>query len=556
MTSRLQKEVRRQFRYVFFALFQPVRLAREFEPISPWLRFLFMLKAAIPMFLIAYPASIAGNILLAPFGLSITEIVLTPIIGIAFVIASGVASGIAFGIAFGIASGIASGIAFNIVGGIAFAVAFGIAASIAGYIILSLASGVVFSSVAGIAFGIQHNTVVGGIMVGITINSVFILGVYRMPLYLVSGFSSFYTYLVSRQQPHEVLGFLRRSSVHWDECVYPPLPFLKQTLLIACDQDLKGTLEEIAFIAAERPQQLRTARAVALEIVARDMESRKTVKQIAGAAQRLKELLPPETNLSHPRWDNALLWLSDAKNEMMRSMQPIEQQARFKALDKMRESLDKIPPNIAFSDKSLNRRLKRVIEVWCTVAEQESERLKHAEQYVTGNIGNPYKPGQVLEPNDPLFVGRRDLAVQLEDALSRGSRRPTLLLQGERRMGKTSTLYQLPNRLGASYIPILYNLQDPKIYASISTFLGKLANDIFRELSERGIKVKIKSFAHLLGSNHVNDPIAYSIFDNWLANVQTVLEEKNRSLLLAFDEFEKLDEAGEKGYLDLPLFLD
>ena len=86
-----------------------------------------------------------------------------------------------------------------------------------------------------------------------------------------------------------------------------------------------------------------------------------------------------------------------------------------------------------------------------------------------------------MKSHDPLFVGRRDLAVQLEYALSR-SHRPTLLLQGERRMGKTSTLYQLSHLLGPSYIPVVYNLQDPQIYARITTFLGTLASGIYEEL--------------------------------------------------------------------------
>jgi hypothetical protein len=326
---------------------------------------------------------------------------------------------------------------------------------------------------------------------------------------------------------------------------------------------LQGTLEEIAFIAAERPQQLRAARAVVLEIVMRDMEDRKKIQEIAGAAQRLNELLPPETKLSDPRWANALQRLSCASLEMMRSIQPIGQQARLKSLDKVIKHLNKIRPNVAFTDQGLNRRLKQVVETWEAVVWMKREQLEHAAQDI-GNIDNPYKPGQVLEPYDPLFVGRRDLAVQLEYVLSKGSCRSTLLLQGERRMGKTSTLFQLPYLLGTNYIPIVYNLQDPKIYARTATFLGTLANGIYDALFNRGVKVKHMPFTLLLESTQTvkvesyqsRDPEVYDVFDHWLKKVEAVLEEEDRALLLAFDEFEKLDEAGEKGYLDLPLFLD
>jgi len=133
----------------------------------------------------------------------------------------------------------------------------------------------------------------------------------------------------------------------------------------------------------------------------------------------------------------------------------------------------------------------------------------------------------------------------------------------------------LPYLLGTSYIPIVYNLQDPKIYARITTFLGTLANGIYDELSRRGIKVRRMPFALLLELTQTvlgdpyqtvradpyqqyqgRDPTAYDTFDRWLREVEVVLEKEDRSLLLAFDEFEKLDEAGEKDYLDLPLFVD
>ncbi len=616
MTARRWEPITRQFRYIFYAFFQPARLEREFQPESLWQRFVFMLKLVVPIFLIAYLLTLVSDAILLPFDLLTPNFLLVSMVVIAVVIAVGIAGGVAVGIAVGIAGGVAVGIAFGIVvgimvgimgdmavgiafgiavsiafgivvgiafgivggvavrivvgivggivvgiaGDIAFGIAFGIVGgivfgivfSIAGDIVRGIAGGIAFSIAGGIAFSIAGG-ITGGIEFGIVGGIGVILGVYRVPLYLISGPSILYTYFASWQQPRESLQLLRHSALHWDERVYLPLPFLKRTLLIASDQDLQETVTEIAFIAAERPQQLRAARMAILEIAMRDLGERKTVPQIAGAAQRLNELLPPETKLSDPRWANALSRLSDASREMMRCMQPIGQQARLKSLDKVIKNLDKIRRNVAFTDQGLNRRLKRVIETWRATAWMKREHLEHEAQDI-GNIDNPYKPGQVLEPDDPLFVGRRDLAVQLEYALSKGNRRPTLLLQGERRMGKTSTLCQLSYLLGTSYVPIVYNLQDPKIYERTSTFLGTLASGIYDELLKRGIAVRSVPAERLLEVSY--DPKVYGIFDGWLKGVETVLEKEERSLLLAFDEFEKLDEAGEKGYLDLRLFLD
>ena len=221
--------------------------------------------------------------------------------GIAFGIVGGIAFGIAlgsaldiafaFGIAVGSALGSAFGSALGIVVGIALGIALGIAFGIALGIVFGIALGIAFGIVFGIVVGITGGMVVGiaggigvGIAVGIGVILGVILGLYRIPLYLVSGPSALWAYLSSRERPSGVFSFLQRSSLHWDELVFLPLPYLKRTLLIACYEQTDKALAEIAFIAAERPQQLRAARAVALEIAMRDLETRKTLPEIAGAA--------------------------------------------------------------------------------------------------------------------------------------------------------------------------------------------------------------------------------------------------------------------------------
>ena len=550
------------FHLIFYAFFQRARLTREFQPASLLERGRLMAKLAIPMFLIGYPLALFGEIVLFLSGLhsgtTILNFFLEPAFGIAFGIAFSIAFGIAVGIALGIAGGIVVGIAGGIVvgiaGGIAVGIAVGIAFSIAGGIAFSIAFSIAVGIVVGIAFGIVGDIafgIAGSIAGGIGA----FLGLYRVPLYLISGSSALLAYFTSRERRHEALELLHHSSLHWDELVYVPLPFLKQTLLNAYEENSKGTLAEIAFIAAERPQQLRGARAAALEIVMRELEKRKSMQQIAGAAQRLNEILPPETKLSDPRWASFLPRLSDASREAMRCLQPIGRQARLTSLDKMMEDLNRIRPSVAFRDQQLNQRLKQVIAIWLAAAQEERGRLERAAQDI-GNIDNPYKSGQPLEPHDPLFVGRQDLARQLEYAMSKGSSCPTLLLYGERRMGKTSTLRQLSYLLGTGYVPVVYNLQDPKLYARTATLMGTLASGIHEVLLNRGIKVEALPFVRLQESRAVNDAMTYAIFDRWLKGVESVLEEEGRTLLLAFDEFEKLDEVGERGILDLSLFLD
>jgi uncharacterized protein len=525
---------------------------------------------------VAIGANVVGSISISMWSSTANNIMITMAIGIgismAISIAVGIAAGItagipigitesiALGIAGGMSGGVAVGIAVGITAGIAVSIALGIRGGIMGGVVISVLGGItagILSCIAVGMLGCMAGYIVGGIMGGIVGGIAggikIFLGIYRLLLYTISGPSMLLTYMVSRKRPYDALMRLRRSSLHWDERVFLPLPFLKQTLLIIYDEDPQGALEEITFIATERPQQLSAARAVVLEIAMHDLESRKTILQISGASTSIRDILSLRKILYNSRSFHTLRNLSNISQDIRSSIQPIGRQARIHALEKAIQGLKRIHPNVAFRDQRLNQRLNQVIETWLAVAQEERERIEHIEQDI-GNIDNPYKPGQVLDPHDPLFVGRRDLVQKLEYALRK--RRPTLLLQSERRMGKTSTLRQLSYLLGTSYIPILYNLQAPEIYAHLTTLLNMFARDIHNELRKRGIEVEHIPLELSQESSTISDPVAYSIFDHWLKGIEKVLEAEDHSLLLAFDEFEKLDEMGGKGYLNLTLFLD
>src|SRR5260221_14636644 len=76
-----------------------------------------------------------------------------------------------------------------------------------------------------------------------------------------------------------------------------------------------------------------------------------------------------------------------------------------------------------------------------------------------GEILNPYVVGPALLRGDPLFVGRRDVVDLIANLASTSTRRP-LLLYGPRRVGKTSLLKNLHQRLPTNVVPFYVNLQD------------------------------------------------------------------------------------------------
>jgi uncharacterized protein len=463
-------------------------------------------------------------------------------------ITGGIVGGFTIAIALAITGGSHSAINRGIVSGIAIGFAVGFAVANEGGFPVGMVDGIAGIIVAGYALGISS-----GFPIGIAIGFAYLLGYYRLPLYLASGPSACRAYLASRRNPTRVIDYLHRSSLYWDERVYLPLPFLKRTLFIMNHEAPEKILKEIAFILTERHQQLRVAQALALEIAMRDLESRKNLEQIAGASQHLAELLPPETNLSDPRWSTTIARLSNCSRDAMQAISPIGLQTRRQALDSMQSYLQNISSN-AFRDQRLNVRLARVVSNWKESAQEEQERLRRGAQDV-GSIDNPYKPGQFLTFKDSLFVGRLNLAQELEGSLNSESKNPTFLLNGERRMGKTSALQQLPVLLGSQYISVFYNLQNPGIFDSTATFLDELANGISREMNAHGLVDRKLVFSALREVRRANEVSAYHSFDLWLNRIEGLLERGKFTLLLSFDEFEFLEEVAQRNHLNLPMLL-
>lgn len=382
----------------------------------------------------------------------------------------------------------------------------------------------------------------------------YLLGYYRLPLYPVSGFSSLKVYLVSRRDPTQVLERLRRCSLHWDECVFLPLPYLTSSLYLASEQDTQQTLNEIAFIMAQRPTQITEARAAAMEIALRDLEERETLRHIAQAADRLAEIFPQDAMLIAPRWVASFTHLNDASREAARYQTLMSRQARRNALDDMILNLKRVSSHV-YDEHALNRRLQLIVKRWLAIAQQELEILARLPEE-SGYIDNPYISGAALKPKSQQFVGRHDLVRQLEHALRKGENRPCFFLTGERRMGKTSTLNQLPVLLGTRYIPLIFDLQARGFSANSAAFLFEIAQGTCKALDTRGIRVPQLEYESLNAASRENEAMVYRHFDRWLADVETTLEQKDRVLLIAFDEFEKLEEASQAHYLDIQLLLD
>jgi hypothetical protein len=83
---------------------------------------------------------------------------------------------------------------------------------------------------------------------------------------------------------------------------------------------------------------------------------------------------------------------------------------------------------------------------------------------------NPYAPGTPLAPGSPIFFGRDDLFQFISENISGLAHQNILVLIGQRRMGKTSFLQQLPARLGQAYLPVYVDGQSLGIDPGMANF--------------------------------------------------------------------------------------
>ncbi|UCE72901.1 MAG: HEAT repeat domain-containing protein [Methanomassiliicoccales archaeon] len=161
-------------------------------------------------------------------------------------------------------------------------------------------------------------------------------------------------------------------------------------------------------------------------------------------------------------------------------------------------------------------------------------------------IPNPYITGGPIKPNSKeMFFGRDDVFQFIRNNISSISQKNVLILQGERRTGKTSILYQIPDMLGSEYICAFLDGQEFG-GSTLDYFLYKMAKRISSTCEKQKIKVSSPSKKAFL-----EDPW-YVFKDQFLEDLGEALGD--RYLVILFDEFESLEHAVKNGIMDPMIF--
>ena len=221
-------------------------------------------------------------------------------------------------------------------------------------------------------------------------------------------------------------------------------------------------MEAIAFVAASFRQGWAARRAL-LELTAFDVRQANSLNSISEISTNLS-WLPDDARMD---MQELLLGIEQASQHARAALESETLYNRQEQLRMGAQVIDRIRSGLAYAEKSeIARQMIPALEGWKRVF---GEQL--ADASLKENIPNVYVSGSPLIKDSKTFKGRRDLFRSLgNELISPAGQRPTLLLFGARRMGKTSTLKQLPVQLGPQIVPVSIDLQKASTVESVSGF--------------------------------------------------------------------------------------
>lgn len=343
---------------------------------------------------------------------------------------------------------------------------------------------------------------------GVTVG--FYLGCFRVPFYP-------WYFLSSLRR----LDFVR-NPYRCDAVIRLPLWGVPGRLATLAQQQPEAAREFVEFLLARRPLQRGLAMHLAHAVTAETWWQQPLQADV---------LIPPLIVAEEPRfapsdeWQHQLATLqSELKSSQSQSQISLKQVAFAcfqTALEEFRQQTLREPPR--WSQYYLD-----ALATWQDEARRERVQLDLDAERLEPITRNVYRSGEALRPetDQALFLGRDDLRDRLAREILTAPNLPLLLIQGQRRVGKTSLLNFLPLLLGTHFKVVYQDLQDARV-ASVPVWLEDLRRRV----------------ASVLGWPEATEPAPADWVGawRWFENAFTeVLRQRDFKLILALDEYEVL----------------
>lgn len=166
-------------------------------------------------------------------------------------------------------------------------------------------------------------------------------------------------------------------------------------------------------------------------------------------------------------------------------------------------------------------------------------------------LSNPFVAGRPLTgASASLYVGRGEVFDWFQENLAGPWPSNAFLLYGERRIGKTSTLYQLVEGERGSRLRNSTGRSMIAAYIDLQRLAGRPTEEWLRRLA--GDLARKSGTSHPSHSSPENGSLAetsFAVFDQALDRIESALPD-NVFMLVALDEFEQVRDGIESGILD------
>ncbi|MEA3283337.1 MAG: hypothetical protein U9Q68_12455 [Euryarchaeota archaeon] len=394
----------------------------------------------------------------------------------------------------------------------------------------------------GIMVGIMGG-IMGDIAVGIAVGIAFLFSYFRV-FYILPQVVQ---YLRAKALCNDPFGLFRNSPIYWDEVTIMPLPFLSNFLVILANTNREKGLSEIEFISSERPFQRKAASYALLELTVQDLSRFESIDEIAEVSTNLSFLSSFEGYLPS-EFGNAVRTVEDISMDARSYLDFTSNYNKIIDINRLSNDVDKFKKMLIATKGSVGHKFFPVAEKWSQIITEENNKFIELRKDTFEEIQNPYIFGNPVRPDDKsrLFVGRLDIIKDIKSNLSNVSQKHTLFLYGRRRVGKSSVFVNLPRFLGKQYISAYIDCQDARTRESPASFCYTLSRSISNSSSDRGFPIE-----HPPLESFQKSP--FTTLGNWFDEIEKRLGTEDKLILIALDEYERLEESILKGDLSIEI---
>lgn len=434
--------------------------------------------------------------------------------GLALGLALGLAEGLTGELAVGLAVGLALGLAFGLAGGLAGRLTVGLTVGLAG----GLAGGLKGRLEFELAFGFAAGLVIGLVMAfakGLNSGIGFLVGCVLFYFRLLPFYPIYFI------KSH---GFnLSNNPYRHDGLIWLPIVGLKSRLIEQSRQDPKQAFEFIDFLLQYRPKQ----KTLAMHLV-HAATAGLWVKNNFNADILQK---PPLISKDRLKFRPSKEWyqkLADAGDELVAAEQQSGIGYKLQYYSRYLNRLNEFAEITKRKESSRwNHYYFDALNKWLQMAQEEQERLKLTAKTMEPITRNIYRAGDPLTPefDQAIFLGRRDLKEELQNKILSAPTMPMFLINGQRRVGKTSLLKFLPQILGARFKVVFIDLQP---IGSIIEWLENIKKEFDRALKFQPSPAPAIQSRDWLGK--------WKELQNYL---EEAAQKQQCKIILPFDEYEK-----------------